>query len=157
MAWTRQTTLVWRRNVALTHTSHPLFFWYYDKNCWWVRDKHVITVNNNSSNCLEVLQAVWPTVRQNGSSESHCNRDIQCPLDLIIIKLEQTCVNAYDLLIILLLCSQAHFSQTKSPLPSSRISVSSGKVSLPHSSHFIDCVFIISFILTTPYYKHNLI
>ena len=42
------------------------------------------------------------------------------------------------------LYSKAHLSQTKSPLPYSVTRVSSGSISVPHKSHFIDCVFVIS-------------
>ena len=54
-----------------------------------------------------------------------------------------------------LLCSQAHLSQTKSPFPSSITRVSSGSISLPHISHFIKWVFVISFILASLCYKHH--
>ncbi len=54
-----------------------------------------------------------------------------------------------------LLCSQAHLSQTKSPFPSSITRVSSGSISLPHISHFIDWVFVISFLLASLCYKHH--
>jgi hypothetical protein len=54
-----------------------------------------------------------------------------------------------------LLCSQAHLSQTKSPFPSSIISLSSGNTSLPHNSHFIDCVFVTAFALVSLCYKHH--
>ena len=54
-----------------------------------------------------------------------------------------------------LLCSHAHLSQTKSPFPSSITRVSSGSISLPHISHFIDWVFVISFLLASLCYKHH--